>query len=119
MPNLTFEQYGEGRHYALMNGRRVADVQGSAGHWYATSVKGFGTTGIGKSRQAAVSALAGSSGWDVDSLWAALSTVGIDSEGRTLDHWLSFPAGIDAEVIWRWFEETFDVRVADLMGVSA
>lgn len=29
--------------------------------------------------------------------------------------WLIFPAGTPREEIWRWFEDTLDVRVYDLM----
>lgn len=29
--------------------------------------------------------------------------------------WNEFPSGTNREEIWHWFEETFDVRVADLM----
>ena len=50
-------------------------------------------------------------------LWDELADVPIDPETECIESdWKQFPAGTHREEIWHWFEDTFDVSVAeDLM----
>lgn len=53
---------------------------------------------------------------NLDGLWAEFGDVPMNPETECIESdWLHFPAGTNREEIWRWFEETFDCRVADLM----
>ena len=51
-------------------------------------------------------------------LWMDFGDVPMNPETERIEvSWLGFLAGTHREVIWRWFEEYFDVSVAeDLMG---
>lgn len=53
-------------------------------------------------------------------LWSTLTDVPInDTDEEDIDiPWFDFPKGTPRQDIWHWFEDTFDVRVADLMGIS-
>lgn len=52
----------------------------------------------------------------VKELWNGFGNVPMDPETECIEEaWHGFPAGTNREEIWHWFEETFDVRVADLM----
>lgn len=52
----------------------------------------------------------------VKNLWTEFGDVPMDPETECLDaKWRYFPAGTHREEIWHWFEDTFNVRVADLM----
>ena len=55
----------------------------------------------------------------IEDLWESLGEVAIDPETeRTEDEFFGFPAGTHREEIWHWFEEVFDISVAeDLMGL--
>lgn len=49
-------------------------------------------------------------------LWNEFADVPMDPETECIEEsWNGFHAGTNREEIWHWFEETFDVRVADLM----
>lgn len=49
-------------------------------------------------------------------LWNEFGDVPMNPETECIEEaWNGFPAGTHREEIWHWFEETFDVRVADLM----
>ena len=50
-------------------------------------------------------------------LWKTLGDIPIDEEECIEQAWHIFPKMTDRETIWHWFEETFDLSVAeDLMG---
>lgn len=51
--------------------------------------------------------------------WKEFGDVPMNPETECIEtEWYYFPAGTHREEIWHWFEETFDVSVAeDLMGV--
>lgn len=52
----------------------------------------------------------------VKELWSEFGDVPMNPETECIEEaWHGFPAGTNREEIWHWFEETFDVRVADLM----
>ena len=52
----------------------------------------------------------------VRELWAEFGDVPMDPETECIDEeWHGFPAGTHREEIWRWFEETFNICVANLM----
>ena len=48
-------------------------------------------------------------------LWEELGNTPIDSEERIEMPFKHFPVGTHREDIWEWFENTFSVRVIDLM----
>ena len=52
-------------------------------------------------------------------LWSQFGTIPMNSKTERIeDEWNGFPAGTFREDIWKWFEETFNVSVAeDLMGL--
>ena len=52
-------------------------------------------------------------------LWKEFGDILMNPETECIEaEWNGFPAGTHREVIWHWFEETFDVSVAeDLMGL--
>lgn len=52
-------------------------------------------------------------------LWEKFGAIPMNPETEcTEKSWYCFPAGTHREEIWHWFEETFDVSVAeDLMGL--
>lgn len=60
---------------------------------------------------------------EVEEYWARLGDVPVDDEGRLEEPYevtgplvhRTFPPGTDREDIWHWFEEVFDVSVAELM----
>lgn len=53
---------------------------------------------------------------DVKNLWNEFGDVPMDPATECIEEdWCGHPAGTHREDIWRWFEETFNVRVADLM----
>lgn len=48
--------------------------------------------------------------------WSDLGDIPIDDDECIEEPFLDFPVGTDRETIWDWFEETFDISVAeDLM----
>lgn len=53
---------------------------------------------------------------DVDELWHEFGDIPMNPETECIEYdWRDFPAGTHREDIWHWFEETFGVRVHDLM----
>jgi len=49
-------------------------------------------------------------------LWSQLGDIPVNDDGEIETPFLNFEAGTDREEIWHWFEETFDLSVAeDLM----
>jgi len=46
-------------------------------------------------------------------LWSELGDTTTDEDGNIDVPFQSFPVGTDREDIWSWFEETFDVSVAE------
>lgn len=52
-------------------------------------------------------------------LWKEFGDIPMNPETECIEaEWNGFPAGTHREEIWDWFEETFDVSVAeDLMGL--
>lgn len=55
----------------------------------------------------------------VQELWKEFGEIPMNPETEEIESgWNGFPVGTHREEIWHWFEETFDVSVAeDLMGV--
>lgn len=55
----------------------------------------------------------------LERLWSEFGDVPMDPETECIEsEWHGFPAGTHREIIWHWFEETYDVSVArDLMNV--
>lgn len=52
----------------------------------------------------------------VRELWYEFGDVPMDPETECIEEsWRGFPKGTHREEIWHWFEETYDVSVADLM----
>lgn len=53
----------------------------------------------------------------IKDLWLEFGDVPMDPETECIEiEWHGFPAGTHREDIWHWFEETFDISVAeDLM----
>lgn len=50
--------------------------------------------------------------------WLEFGDVPMNPETECIEcEWNGFPAGTHREEIWSWFEETYNVRVADLMYV--
>lgn len=52
---------------------------------------------------------------NIKSLWKSLGNVCVDEDGNIEENFLHFQIGTDREEIWDWFEETFNIRVVDLM----
>lgn len=54
---------------------------------------------------------------NIQNLWDAFGNVPMNPETECIEQdWNGFPAGTFREDIWHWFEETFDISVAeDLM----
>ncbi len=53
---------------------------------------------------------------EVKDLWNEFGDVPMDPETECIEvAWRKFPVGTHREEIWHWFEETFRVRVYDLM----
>ena len=53
---------------------------------------------------------------DAKQLWAKLGDTPVNDDGELEDAFLGFDPGVHREVIWYWFEDTFDLSVAkDLM----
>ena len=53
---------------------------------------------------------------DIKALWNEFGDVPMNPDTECIEEmWHGFPAGTHREEIWRWFEETFNVRVHDLM----
>ena len=52
----------------------------------------------------------------VEYLWERLGDVPVTVYGVTEEAFLGFPAGTNREDIWFWFEEFFDISIADYMG---
>lgn len=57
---------------------------------------------------------------DIRELWRTFGDVQVDPATECLDEaFLKFPVGTHREEVWRWFEETYHVSVAeDLMGMD-
>lgn len=50
--------------------------------------------------------------------WSEFGDVPMNPETECIEcDWNGFPAGTHREEIWHWFEETYNVRVADLMYI--
>ncbi len=47
-------------------------------------------------------------------LWNDFGNTPINNDDETEEDWLHFEAGCDRFAIWHWFEETFDISVAEL-----
>lgn len=55
-------------------------------------------------------------GKTANELWKEFGDVPMNPETECIEtSWCGFPSGTHREDIWHWFEETFDVRVYDLM----
>ena len=55
----------------------------------------------------------------VKELWEEFGDVPMNPETECIEYdWGWFEAGDEREEIWHWFEETFDVSVAELMGIA-
>lgn len=53
----------------------------------------------------------------VHDLWEEFGEVSMNPETEEIEqHWKHFLPGTHREDIWYWFEETFDINVAELMG---
>lgn len=49
-------------------------------------------------------------------LWDEFGDVPMNPETEEIEEqWRQFPNGTNREYIWYWFEETFEISVADLM----
>lgn len=52
-------------------------------------------------------------------LWSLLGSCPVDGDGRIQTVFIvpgsKFSAGTDREIIWSWFEQTYNVSVVDLM----
>lgn len=57
-------------------------------------------------------------GFTVADLWAKLGDLPVDDNGFLEAPFLHFPTFTDREAVWAWFELTFDVSAAQLMGVA-
>lgn len=54
-----------------------------------------------------------------EKLWQALGDVPQDREGNLDGSFLHFPKGTNIELVWGWFESTFELSVAeDLMKIN-
>lgn len=55
----------------------------------------------------------------VSNLWEEFGEVPMSPDTEEIEEdWNGFLSGTHREDIWRWFEETFSVSVAELMGVG-
>lgn len=55
----------------------------------------------------------------VKMLWEDFGDILMDPETECIEEdWHGFEAGTHREEIWQWFEETFEVSVAELMGLT-
>lgn len=56
---------------------------------------------------------------DIKAIWSEFGEVPMNPDTEEIEtEWNGFPARTHREEIWHWFEETFDVSVAeDLMGL--
>lgn len=53
----------------------------------------------------------------VEDLWKEFGDVPMNPETEEIEEpWRHFPSGTHREDIWHWFEEQFDISVAELMG---
>lgn len=52
----------------------------------------------------------------IKELWEEFGDVPMNPKTECIEtKWHGFPAGTHREEIWHWFEDTFDIRVHDLM----
>lgn len=52
----------------------------------------------------------------IEDQWLEFGDVPMDPETECIEReWNGFPAGTHREDIWYWFEDTYGIRVADLM----
>ena len=51
-------------------------------------------------------------------LWESLGDVCTNEDDEIESQWLGFEIGTHRQEIWNWFEKTFDVAVAHLMGMA-
>lgn len=51
----------------------------------------------------------------VERLWLKFGCIPVDGNECLEEPFLRFPVGTHREAVWHWFEEQFDVRVADLL----
>lgn len=57
-----------------------------------------------------------SAGIYAEMLWEEFGAVPINPETEEIEEaWRDFPSGTHREEIWHWFEENFNISVADLM----
>ena len=55
----------------------------------------------------------------VNELWSNLGDIPVDNDNCIDIDWYLFDKGTHTDDIWLWFEDTFDVSVADdLMGLT-
>ena len=52
------------------------------------------------------------------SIWEDLGNIPVNDDGEIQEEFLGFQEGTDREDIWHWIEDTFNVSVVDLMGLS-
>ena len=52
-------------------------------------------------------------------LWKSFEDIPINDDDEIEAPFRDFPVGTDRFAIWSWFEDTFDVSVAELSGVVA
>ena len=50
--------------------------------------------------------------YEADDVWELLSDVPVTEDDDIDEPFLDFPKGTDKFEIWHWFEETFDVSIA-------
>lgn len=53
---------------------------------------------------------------EVKELWEEFGNVPMNPETEEVEEqWRQFPAGTHREEIWQWFEDSYDISVADLI----
>lgn len=54
--------------------------------------------------------------FNLNDLWEDFGDVPMNPDTEEIEvSWNGFPAGTHREAIWRWFEITFDISVAELL----
>ena len=52
----------------------------------------------------------------IKNLWSEFGSVPINPDTEEIEEvWNGFPIGTHREEIWQWFEETFNISIAELM----
>lgn len=53
---------------------------------------------------------------EIEALWEDFGNIPMNPETECIEEpFMHFPIGTHREEIWHWFEETFNISVADLM----